>query len=270
MTNLSKATTGLKRLGNQLSAKLGLARTNPQLPESTGLIVHALHKSASMFLYKFFADLCDKTDCPLFSIHNSPAGENAIPADTHVSFVLCPVRSFDCEPYQFANLKRVNHLIQVRDPRDILVSEYFSLGWLHTSENWSEEGKQRRKTIQSMSIDEFVLEESLHGKLPLFERMKPVLQLSQQDNVELVKYETLVTHFPAWLETVLSFTGLGETHHLKRKLIRQYKDEFKPDQTGSGHKRNIAPGDHKEKLTEQTIEILNQRFSPVLKQLNYI
>ena len=223
-----------------------------------------------MFLYKFFADLCDKTDCPLYSIHNSPANDKAIPADIRDGFVLCPVRNFDCNSYQFQNLERVNYLIQVRDPRDILVSEYFSLGWLHTSDNWSAEGKERRKRIQSISIDEFVLDESLHGKQPLFERMEPVLELAQQDNVELVKYETLVTQFPVWLESAMRFAGLSEAQSLKNKLILQYKDEFKPDHSGAGHKRNIVPGDYKEKLTGKTIETLNKRFSPILEQLDYV
>ena len=265
-----KASPSLKRLSNRFGAKLGLVRATPRLSESTGLIVHALHKSASMFLYKFFTDLCNKADCPFYSIHNSPADENAIPTSTRESFVLCPVRNFDCESFDFPNLDRVNHLIQVRDPRDILVSEYFSLGWLHTSQNWSEAGKQRREKIQSMSIDEFVLDESLHGKQPLFERMEPVLQLAQQDNVQLVKYETLVTQFPIWLETVMSFAGLGDAHDLKSKLIHQYKDEFQPDQSEGGHKRNIVPGDYKEKLAAQTIETLTQRFSPLLEQLDYV
>ena len=267
---MSRATTGLKRIGSQLKCKAGLGSQRIRnFPKATGLVVHALHKSASMFLCTSFSPIFpDKTDCPLYSIHNSPADENAIPADTHDSFVLCPIRNFDCESYQFPNLERVNYLIQVRDPRDILVSEYFSLGWLHSSKNWSDEGKERREKIQSMSIDDFVLDESLHGKQPLFERMEPVLRFAQQDNVELVKYETLVTQFPVWLETVMRFAGLGEAKNLTSKLIHQYKNEFQPDQSG-GHKRNIVPGDYKEKLNAQTIETLNQRFSPVLKQLDY-
>ena len=223
-----------------------------------------------MFLYKFFADLCRKTDCPLYSVHNSPSNETAVSKDTRDRFVLCPVRNFDCESFQFPNLDRVNYLLQVRDPRDILVSEYFSLGWRHTSENWSDQAKERRRKIQSITIDEFVLDESLHGKRPLLERMEPALRLAQQDNVEVVKYETLVTEFPVWLKTVLRFAGLDEAQRLESGLIRQYKYEFKPDQSDSGHKRNITPGDHKTKLAKQTIAALDERFSPILQQLDYI
>ena len=35
------------------------------------------------------------------------------------------------------------------------------------------------------------------------------------------------------------------------------------------HKRKITPGDHKEKLTPETISILNEKFKGVLNKLNY-
>ena len=57
------------------------------MPSSTGLVVHALHKSASMFLHKFFHDLCERLDCPYFSIHNVPANESNIPDSINHSFV---------------------------------------------------------------------------------------------------------------------------------------------------------------------------------------
>ena len=238
------------------------------MPSSTGLVVHALHKSASMFLHKFFHDLCERLDCPYFSIHNVPANESNIPDSINHSFVLCPVRSFNCDSYVYPQLKHVRYLLQVRDPRDILVSEYFSLGWRHTSKNWSDEALRRREKIQNMSIDEFVLEEP-HGKPPLLERYRPVMDLGKRDNVCLVRYETLVTQFPIWLETVLDLLELGNEKRLKQKLLLQYRGEFQPDLNEQGHKRNILPGDHRKKLAPETIAKLNKRFQPLLQQLNY-
>ena len=238
------------------------------MPPSTGLVVHALHKSASMFLYKFFHELCARLECPLHSIHNVPANDAAIPAGVDHSFVLCPVRSFDCDSYQFSELDQVHHLLQVRDPRDILVSEYFSLGWRHTTENWPEEALQRREKIRSISVDEFVLEE-LHGKLPLVERYRPILELVDRENVQVVKYETLVTEFPSWLETVLALIDLSDAKLLKRKLLWKYRHEFQPDPSNPGHKRNVLPGDHREKLSAETITMLNERFRPILQRLDY-
>ena len=237
------------------------------MPPSTGLVVHALHKSASMFLYKFFCDLCERLDCPFHSIHNRPANDASVSKSIGHSFVLCPVRSFNCNSYQFSQLDQVRYLLQIRDPRDILVSEYFSLGWLHTSKNWSEEALQRREKIKNMSIDEFVLQEP-HGKTPLLERYRPALELTEGTNVRFVKYETLVTRFPEWLENVLDLLGLSDEKRLKQKLLQRYRDEFQLDESDN-HKRNILPGDHKEKLKPETIQKLDQRFQAVLQRFDY-
>ena len=238
------------------------------MQSSTGLVVHALHKSASMFLYKFFSDLCERLQCPYYSIHNVPANEADISETTRDSFVLCPVRSFNCDSYRFPQLDQVRYLLQVRDPRDILVSEYYSLGWRHTSKNWSDEALQRREKIQQMSIDEFALEEP-HGKSPLLERYRPVLELAHREEVCIVSYETMVTQFPIWLESVLELLGLNNHRRLKQKLLARYRDEFRPDGDERAHKRNVLPGDHREKLATETIEKLNERFSALLQQLNY-
>ena len=238
------------------------------MPSSTGLVVHALHKSASMFLHKFFHDLCERLSCSYYSIHNVPANESDISDSINHSFVLCPVRSFNCDSYVFPQLKQVRYLLQVRDPRDILVSEYYSLGWRHTSKNWSDEALRRREKIQSMSIDQFVLDEP-HGKPPLLERYRPVMELGKRNNVCVVRYETLVTQFPNWLETVLELLELSNEKRLKQKLLIRYQDEFRPDSDEQGHKRNISPGDHRLKLAPETIAKLNERFRPLLQQLNY-
>ena len=204
----------------------------------------------------------------LHSIQNVPANEAGICERTCDSFVLCPVRSFNCDSYRFPQLDQVRYLLQVRDPRDIFVSEYYSLGWRHTTTNWSDEALQRREKIQQMSIDEFVLEEP-HGKSPLLDRYRLVLELAHREEVCIVNYETMVTQFPIWSESVLELLGLNNQQRLKQKLLVRYRNEFRPDADERGHKRNVLPGDHREKLATETIEKLNERFGALLQQLNY-
>ncbi len=248
-------------------SRLGI---NQQMPgQSQALLVHALHKSASMFLHKFFDDLCRRKKVPYFSIHNQEPEKQEVPEGFDKSFVLGPLRTFKTDLYEFPMMNQVKHLIQVRDPRDILVSEYFSLGWLHSDDDWNETDKLRREQIRQLTIDEFVLNEAEFSKYPLLDRYLPILDLCEQANVQVVRYEDMVLNFSAWLDQVLDVADVQPRAIWRRRLVRQYRDEFQPGGTKQPHKRNVMPGDHRAKLKPETIDVLNRQYEPILTALGY-
>lgn len=233
------------------------------------IIVHGLHKSASMFLFKFFHHLSAQIDVPFHSIHLPPPDRDPPAADVKSSFIYGPERSFQTQPFQYRHVKPV-HLFQVRDPRDILVSEYFSLGWRHSDQHWDDAAKARRQKIQQLTIDQYVIAEPELSPLSLRSRYGPLLDPdpSTITGPEIVKYETMVNDFPQWLQQVLPLVGLDSPSHV-RVLADHYKDEFTPDLQTNAHKRNVSSGDHVTKLQPATLSILNQRFAPVLDALGY-
>jgi hypothetical protein len=235
--------------------------------QETALIVHGLHKSASMFLYKFFDHVCREIEVPLHSINHAHPNHEAVNETTTASFVYCPERSFDTHRFQFPHLKQI-HLFQLRDPRDILVSEYFSLGWRHRDDAWNEEEKRRRERIQRLTIDQYVMGEAESSKLPLLTRYLPLLAEMDKPTTHVVKYETMVGDFPEWLRTVLPLMGLVKEDDIDH-LARHYRHEFQPDASDNGHKRNVSAGDHRNKLEPKTIDVLNERFDPILSALGY-
>ena len=235
--------------------------------EKTAVVVHSLHKSASMFLFKFFDHVCREIDVPLYSINHAQPNHDSVNQSMDRSFVYCPERSFDVAGFRFPQLKQ-RHLFQVRDPRDILVSEYFSLGWRHRDHHWNDAEKQRRETIQTLTIDQYAIGEAESTKQPLLSRYLPLLAELEKPTTYVIKYETMVSRFPDWLRTVLPVIGLkndGDVDH----LARHYRHEFQPDAGQYAHKRSVAAGDHQRKLQPQTIAILNERFRPILSALGY-
>ena len=67
------------------------------------------------------------------------------------------------ELLKISNLKKVKTIFWIRDPRDILVSLYFSFGFSHTlSPNSAIQVHQleRREKIQKMDLDTYVLHEA--------------------------------------------------------------------------------------------------------------
>ncbi|MFK7817744.1 MAG: sulfotransferase domain-containing protein [Planctomycetaceae bacterium] len=269
----------IKQLANQLKTSLGFGKrkrlsdlqTNVDCgfnASQSALVVHGLHKSATMFLYKFFADLCGRIDVPIYSIHN---GKTPEPSIDH-SFVLCPVRSFKMDGFSFPSLSNTRHLFQIRDPRDVLVSEYYSIGWRHSVEGWPQEDLDRRELIRTLSIDEYVLREPEISKYPLVDRFEPLMSL-EAGAFEVIKYETMVTDFPAWLNRCLKAVDIDSASNANANfvtsLLDRYRDEFRADQSESAHKRNVTPGDHRNKLKPKTVEVLNDRFAAVLNTFEY-
>ncbi|MGP0129494.1 MAG: sulfotransferase domain-containing protein [cyanobacterium endosymbiont of Rhopalodia musculus] len=247
------------------------------LIENQGFIVHSLHKSGTMFLHKFFKDLSIEKRIKYFSRNNNPPDYQHLKQDTNIDFCLCPERNFNLEEYIFKNVKNITHIIQIRDPRDILVSEYFSLGWTHPDSQWSQERKKLRKWVQENSIDTYVVEASeklfTFGDQPLKTRYQPLLNLSTLENrkIIIVKYEEMVTNYSSWLSKIIKSFQFNQlvASFLIQKYYMKYHREFKPRAENLVHKRKIIPGDHSNKLRPETIEQLNSIFQEILSKFNY-
>lgn len=234
----------------------------------SALIVHGLHKTATMFLYRFFKDVADHLQIDFQSVHNSDRSRTRSTIKNATSFIRCPERSFCIDKSSRSSSQDIFHLFQVRDPRDILVSEYYSLGWLHCEQAWSDEEKGRRKKIQQLTIDQYVLSEPEISKYPLLNRFDEFLKNADNPTVSIVKYETMVTDFAAWLADVLPILCL-DNRKFVRYFNRRNKNEFTRDTPCDSHKRNITPGDHRKKLRPSTIAHLNKRYSKILDFLGY-
>jgi hypothetical protein len=107
----------------------------------------------------------------------------------------------------------------------------------------------------------------------------------RQSNVVLVKYETLVTDFGTWLHDYLSVFegivngrrrcfGLIPVRRNLRTFHQKYFEMFRNEFATQGedvrqHKRQVTPGDHRRKLSAETIKELNREFADVLAVLDY-
>lgn len=238
--------------------------------------VHSLHKSATMFLYRFFQKLSAEHSLAFIS-ENDPNRDpdqnpysNQLPEEVTLEGKrLCraPIRSFDLEATRLEGVhqKRIFHL---RDPRDILVSEYYSFGWIHPHEQ--ARLTERRKEIQAMSIDDYVIRQAAESTWPVDAKYKPLEDYSFDVSKELVvKYEQMVKRFYPWCRQIVDFIGVKYPTWVATRLAWKYRSEFKSRGESMTHKRNIAPGDHRNKLQAKTIQILNDRFEKILTRFGY-
>ena len=253
------------------------------------IIVFTLHKCASTFIHRQTKRLCKKSNI----VHYSPNGEDRKITEEQLltdkdiwlnKGCFAPVRFFVDVP----QIQECDVILHLRDPRDVLVSMFYSYCYIHPGEIPANTGY--RQEVASRGIDEFVLNkasakslmyqgdygtgshvEKYVGNFP--QRYDDYInKLLNQSNVTLVKYEEMVTNYRAWLTKFVRSFPLkpGQKINAIEQLVKQSSDFFpQRDRDTMTHVRHITPGDYKNKLKPDTIERLNDIFANTLNILNY-
>jgi hypothetical protein len=158
--------------------------------------------------------------------------------------------------------------VHVRDPRDCVVSAYYSFGFSHTSPPGKEEKErflERREKILSQQIDDYVVEEI--GTV--VKRIRAYLKHAKRSERHMIsRYEDMVGDFPTWVRAVSAFIGGQDGSAAVDRLVRDISFETKGEDIHK-HKRQVLPGDHRRKLTPETIARLNEICGDLLPTLGY-
>ena len=166
-----------------------------------------------------------------------------------------------------SELDKYKVILMVRDPRDILVSWYYSIAFSHSippiTSNRHEEYIRKRKNAQEITIDDHVISES-DRVLNILNRYQNEL-LVPYPHVHLTSYEKMTSNFEGWLKGLLDASELEISSHTFQKLVEDNKQLQPKEENIYKHIRKGKPGDYLDKLQPETIEYLNNKFSPILE-----
>jgi hypothetical protein len=246
------------------------------------ILIFTLHRSGSMFIHRICLSLANHAGIPYYSpqCRNFPETEEVLSKEfwEGKSGWFGPIRWLVDVP----NMDDYNVILHLRDPRDVLVSMFYSYCYSHKGQVRGH--TDYRKQVADEGIDSFVLNMS-SGK-PSISRYgtgRPVLMgnileryqnytanLLAKPDVILLKYEEMVTDFGNWLSKFLFPFDIANKDLLASQIEEQSTNEFNVSKENVWeHKRRATPGDYKEKLKPETIAELNKRFKDVLATLNY-
>jgi hypothetical protein len=153
----------------------------------------------------------------------------------------------------------------IRDPRDVLVSSYYSFGYTHefsTVKEIEDRQRQARELIRRKTIDAFVLE---IANVTL-NHFHTIHRLSQACNRGIVlKYEDMIDDWEKFCSGLTKYIDIG------RKVLRHTYERSRPleNESEMGHRRSGRPGAYKDKLLTSTVDALNIIFAPVLTRFHY-
>ena len=238
------------------------------------ILVFTLHKCASVYVSKILQKLYKDTDITSINLEAYLAlSELPSPHTIHTLddkiFKEKIKNSFKPLGYLYAvlrdpkllelidNILDYRTLLVLRDPREVLVSAYFSFGYTHASpivKSKREEFLAWRNTIVSQTVDEYVLatKDVWREKYTYY-----CQKLLRQPNVLFMKYEDMVSDFDNWLNTIIEFLKIDPDRKKLNKIINKAKQ------------KQVNPLARKRKLKPETIDILNSEFREVLDLLGY-
>ena len=164
-------------------------------------------------------------------------------------------------------------LLLVRDPRDALVSEYFSVAFSHSlppasaaADGGVREGLlRRREAAREQTVDAFALQSSRSYA----RQLEPLLRLKDDPLLTVYRYEDVVLDKRPWIIDLAKRLNLALEQPLLESILTAV-DVVPSEERPTAFVRRVVPGDHLEKLASGTIEELNSRFSDFLHAFGYI
>lgn len=240
--------------------------------------IFGIHKSGSSLLNKIFVDICRILDIPSVPIPEL-AFEQGIPTETWDNctslnstiidgYCHRGYRHFPLFLRESSLLKQRKKILLVRDPRDAIVSAYFSFSKSHIlpeSGELLDQMLKSRRNLQNMELENYAIAQAVNVK-EAFDRYHQYLPNDAQ--LKVYRYEDVIFDKANWISDMLDFLNLT----LKKAQIVRIgeKHNIVPQSEEAGkHIRKVTPGDHREKLSSECIDKLNEILSEVLERYNY-
>jgi hypothetical protein len=247
------------------------------VPSSPALFALGVRKSGSSLMTMLLTRLAKVGDVPVVRVSdaafaegyrypdwngNPRLGDILRPGNLYSGFREAPTGLHGHPLFQNAP-----KLLLVRDPRDALVSEYFSTAFSHRLPERNAEASpvavQRGEALAG-DVESFVLARAAE----LNRTIDGYAALLDDPKLRLFRYEEVIFDKPAWIRAMLAHFGWRAPGPLIERLID--KHDIRPaEERPTEFIRKVAPGDHRDKLSADVIARLNATLSPTWRRLGY-
>lgn len=248
--------------------------------EGPGFFALGVRKSGSTLLHKIITFLAARNNVNIVDMPGTffrkglvvtnwqdvPVDHLAVPGNIYTGF-----RAFPPALAQTQVFRDGLKVFMFRDPRDALVSQYFSDAYSHDIPSEKESvgpGREiflkKREAARQADIDDYVLRHC-RALANTLERYEPLLS---DPKCLILRYEDYVFQKRRLVHKVLKHFGWtlapGQVDALMEMVdqVPQSEDKLK-------FVRKAVPGDHREKLQPETIRRLNNQLKSVLSQYDY-
>ena len=174
-------------------------------------------------------------------------------------FIYGPMRNYQPIP----GIKQYKTLLILRDPRDVLVSHYYSAKYSH--EVSTTKMLQKRRMTQGQDIDEFVLER-LEEFAIIYEQYK--LNILPLEGTIFVRYEDMISNPKDFIIKLYKILKINvDIEHIEEIVKNRMAMPKREDKYS--HRRSGKSGQYLEKLNSKTVKTINTRLADVIDAFGY-
>lgn len=247
----------------------------PRRSELESFFVFALPKAGSSLLEGMLTDLCGLSGHTSFTpsvnlfMHGVRDDEVEIDRpDTFASGGYC-FSGFRHVPSYLSPrlLQGRKAILLLRDPRDMLVSMYFSMRYSHVEPgqgDYRDWFLAQRDALSGVAIDDFAC-----NVVPdLNAVMAGMLQVLRHARIRLYRYEDVIYRKEEWLADIAAFLDIRvESEALQAIAARQ--EAMPTGENINRHFRQGHPGDAVRKLAPETLRQVDELLAPQWQSLGY-
>lgn len=250
---------------------------DPQLPPASrfpACFAFSVHKAGSSMMFGMLSEATARESIPAISVPDilfkHGIEDQVWQADETLLRYFSPGRlyyGFRYFPSIFNNradlFGKSFSVLLLRDPRDALVSQYYSFKGSHALPNKNQEKykKQFMKTA-SQEINQYVI-----SSAPIYrEKLNQYVENTNFARTRVFRYEDVVFNKGEFLEQIFQHFRLDVGEDTIKDVSERH--DKRPEQEDEGsHIRKVTPGDHVAKLRPETIRFLNNYFSETCNKL---
>lgn len=239
-------------------------------PNFSSKFVFSFAKSGSTLLNDLLFTYCQQRAVPIISVFDqgfsqglttAEIGQEAASCFERSGYIFSGFRHFPNFNMQLGNNKCI---WLVRDPRDMVVSMYYSVTKSHHIPDGNESLRKSREEAMQKHIDDFV-EEKINSYVGQFQTYRNQLANKQ---VKIYRYEDVIYDKKAWFADVLDYLEVEKQPSLLSAVVKQF-DLIPEQEEEAQHIRQVHPGNYKKKLSKASIDSINTKASEFLSYFNY-
>ena len=178
------------------------------------------------------------------------------------------LRSLD-EAVQGLDLSQNKKFLLIRDPRDVLVSLYFSMAGSHwvPAEGRAREEILKTRELTTGSVGEFATSEvlgNIHGRYSEYRQF-----CERHGDVTIFRYEDVIFDKMSWITRLIKLLALAVPSNAARRIADKH-DRLPTKERPSENVRQVRPGNWKAHLDEKSIARIEEMFSREMAFFGYV
>lgn len=259
----------------KVNQRLLRAQKETEKPES--VIFFTTHKCASSFMNKFFMMVSNDSTYSVVDYASSiwALGDSLDVGATYEPFleqnydrlyfqtgeIYTPQR----HPIDFPGIEKFKHVFFLRDPRDVLVSAFYSFSFSHAlPQNTVAKDTflKEREKMQMGTIDDYVKDAATEWILPLYKKYQSLRE--DGGSSIFLSYDLFNSNLPAFIKELSHFLDFVPSEKKVREIVRANEIGRSTKENISKHRRSGKSGQFREKLSTDTVKYLNELLEDVL------